>query len=176
MISTWLFIILCVFIQEPASTDAAIFQVRSLHLDLLLVNLIWLAASALDIWIGYKIGKWIQKRYRGKKFILLSEQWAKKLENFIGKKGEKFALILLGVVNVPYLNSFIASWLDIPFKSLFTYILIGDAIYWIIEWGINIGARSLFTDPHSALYAVIGAGLVFSIFSKMIMDRVLKQK
>ena len=172
----WLFILIALFVQEPASTDAAIFQIRHLHLNLFLINLIWFVATCIDIYGGYKIGKWVQIRFQEKKFIRKSKEWATKIEHFVGLKGEKFALVLLGIINFPYLNSFLISWTEIPFKNAFVLIFIGDALYWSIEWGINIGIRGFFTDPHTALYVIVGAGLVLSIISKMILNKVLKNK
>ena len=175
MITTWLFIIASLIIQEPATTDAAIFQIRQLHLNLLLINAIWLCATMLDIWIGYTIGKWIQKKFQGTTFNTWSKKWALRIETFIGKRGERFALILLGIINFPYANAFIASWLSIPFRSVFIFLLIGDALYWAIEWIINITVRSAVHDPHTALYAVIGAALIFSIISKYVLNKILKK-
>jgi len=173
---TWLLITLAVIIQEPASTDAAIFQARHLGLNLWIVNLIWLAATLVDIYLGYRIGKWIQKKYAGKKFVVVAEKLASKIENFIGRSGENFALILIGVINFPYLNAFLASWLPIRFRNAFVLILIGDAIYWAIEWGINIGVRTHVSDPHTALYIVIFLGLLFSVLSKTILNRIMRKE
>ncbi|MBI2623816.1 MAG: hypothetical protein HYW65_04620 [Candidatus Liptonbacteria bacterium] len=171
---TWLLIVLALFIQEPASTDAAIFQARHLGLNLWLFNSIWAAATVADIWVGYFLGKWIQKRFADGKFEKFSHTWAERVENFIGERGEKFALVLLGIINFPYLNSFLASWLKFPFKKVCILIFIGDAVYWVIAWGINLGVRSLITDSRLALYVVVGIGLIFAIVSKAILDRVLK--
>jgi hypothetical protein len=174
MKNIWWFIIPALFIQEPASTDAAIFQIRILHLNLILINIIWLIATIIDIYIGYKIGKWTQKKFEKTKIVTKSVVWATRIENFIGKQGESFTLILLGIINFPYANSFLGSWLKISFKKLFLLIFIGDVIYWAIEWGINIGIRTFITNSSTALYTVIGIGLLFTIFSKAIFSRLLK--
>ena len=175
MSPNWPFIITSLFVQEPATTDAAIFQIRHLHINLFLIHALWLAATVIDIWLGYALGKWIQKKFQGTKFEVWSKKWAGRVENFIGKKGEKFALILLGIINFPYANAFLASWLDIPFKNVFVLLLIGDALYWAIEWAINIGVRGYFKDPHTALFAIIGVALVFSVISKALLNKVLKK-
>ncbi len=172
----WILVILAIFIQEPASTDAAIFQIRHFNLNLLIINLIWVGATLFDIWFGYSLGKFIQKRFKGTSFDSWSFRWAVRIENFIGKKGEKFALILLGIINFPYLNSFFASWLKIPFKNVLLLIFVGDLLYWLLAWCINISIRDFFVDPHTALYVVIGTGLVFSILAKTVMNRILKSK
>ena len=174
MLKSWLFILVSLFIQEPASTDAAIFQIRQHHFNLVFINLMWLFATAFDIWLGYAIGKWIQKRFKNTKFELWSQKWATRVDNFIGSKGEKFALVLLGIINFPYANSFLASWLKIPFKNVLILILVGDAIFWAIEWAINIGVRGFIFDSRTALYVIIGLGLLFSIFAKVLMNKLLK--
>jgi membrane protein YqaA with SNARE-associated domain len=176
MTRVWLFIIVALFIQEPATTDAAIFQVRHLVLNLWLINAIWILATVIDIMAGYWIGKWAQKRFKDTRIVRFAERWAARIEEFIGRSGEKFALILIGIVNFPYLNAFLFSWLKLSFRNIFILIFIGDAIYWAIEWGINIGVRSVFTDSHTALYIVVVLGLFFSIASKTILNQVLRRQ
>jgi len=173
--TTWTFIIFALFIQEPASTDAAIFLIREQHINLWLINLIWATATVIDITVGYLIGKWIQRRFQNAKLVKWSERWATRIENFIGRKGERFSLILLGIINFPYLNAFLASWLKLSFKNVFILIFIGDTLYWIIEWVINVSVRSYFSDSHTVLYVVVGLGLLFSIVSKAILNKILKK-
>jgi hypothetical protein len=83
---------------------------------------------------------------------------------------------LFGIINFPYVSSFVGSWLRIRFRTLFICLLLGDAIYWAIEWGINLGVRGLFHNPHTALFVVVGVAFVFSLFSKAILGKVLKDK
>jgi len=118
MTATWLFILLTLFVQEPTSTDAAIFLVRQNHINLWLINILWL--------------KWTQRTFQETRFGKWAEKWAVRIENFIGKNGERFTIILLGIINFPWLNAFITSWLKLTFKNIFILIFIGDAIYWAI--------------------------------------------
>ena len=171
----WAFIITTLFLQEPASTDAAIFLVRQNHINLLLINLFWLIATAIDITVGYLIGKWIQKNFSETKFERWAEKWASKIKDFIGRKGGRFAMILLGVINYPYANAFIFSWLKVSFRNIFVLTLIGDLIYWITEWIINISVRNYFSNPHTVLFIVIGIGLLISVISKTILTKVLRK-
>lgn len=170
----WLFVIVALFFQEPATTDAAFFQARQNHLNIWVIHLIYIVATLIDICVGYSLGKWLQKSTKESRFERFSSNWASKVERFIGRRGEKFVLILLGIINFPWLNAFLASWLRIPFRSVLLLIFIGNGIWYAIEWGINLGLRSLIPDPHLALYAVVGTALLFSVFSKVIMNKVLK--
>src|SRR5437660_1477842 len=99
MTKTWLFIIAMLFIQEPASMDAAIFLVRQQHINLWLINTLWILATTIDILVGYAIGKWIQRAFQDTRFGRWAERWAMRIENFVGKSGENFAIILLGIIN-----------------------------------------------------------------------------
>lgn len=132
-------------------------------------------ATTIDICAGYVVGKWIQKRFQGTRFSIWSEHWANKIENLIGKKGEKFAIALLGVINFPYVNSFFISWLKLPFRNIFILLFVGDLMYWIIAWLINISIRNYFSNPHTVLYIVIGIGLLISIVSKFVLTKILKK-
>ena len=121
------------------------------------------------------MGKWTQRIFKETRFGKWAEKWAIRVENFIGKNGEHFAIILLGVINFPWLNAFIASWLKLTFKNIFILIFIGDAIYWATAWAINIGVRNYVADPHLALYVVVGIGLAFSVGSKALLNKLLKK-
>ena len=170
----WLFVIFASIFQEPATTDTMLFQVRQSHFNLWLVHAIWFIATFIDICVGFILGKWIQKSFKNSKFETFSNKWADRVERFIGRRGERFALILLGVINFPYINSFLGSWLKLPFKSLFTLIFIGDVIFYAIEWSINLGVRSIIPNPHLALYIIVGLALTLSIFYKALLNKVLK--
>lgn len=175
MVATWLFIILTLFVQEPTSLDAGIFLVRQHDLNLWLINALWLIATMIDITIGYALGKWVQRTFEDTKFGRWAHAWAVRIENFIGTNGERFTIILLGIINFPWLNAFIGSWLRLTFKNIFILIFIGDAIYWGIAWAINIGVRNYVADPHVALYVVVGIGLAFSIGSKALLNKLLRK-
>ncbi len=172
--NTWIFVAIALIFQEPATTDASLFQVRENHLNLLIVHLIWFLATCFDIWFGFTLGKYVQKRFQGSGLERISNNWAEKIEKFIGKSGEKFALILLGIINFPYLNSFLASWLKMPFRSIFVLIFIGDVIWYVVEWMINLGVRGLIPDPHLALYVIVGIALILSISYKSLLSKILK--
>ncbi len=174
MNSLLIIIILALIVQEPATTDATLFQARQNHFNILLIHLIWLIATCIDIFLGFYLGKWIQKTFKGSRFEVFSNKWADKIERFIGRNGEKFVLILLGIINFPYINSFLASWLKLSFRNIFILIFIGDTIWYAIEWAINLGVRSLIPDPHLALYIIVGTALILSIFYKTLLNKLLK--
>lgn len=175
MLATWLFIILTLFVQEPTSLDAGIFLVRQHGLNFWLINALWLLATTIDIIVGYALGKWAQRKFGNIRFGKWAHTWAGRIENFIGTNGERFTIILLGIINFPWLNAFLVSWLRLTFRNIFVLIFIGDAIYWGIAWAINISVRNYVADPHVALYVVVGIGLAFSIGSKALLNRLLKK-
>lgn len=114
-----IFIIFAIFIQEPASTDAAIFQIREYQLNLWCVHGFWLLATIIDIYVGYKVGKYVQNTFSKSVTVQKIQKWTRALEQFIGRRGEVFAIVLIGIINFPWLNAFLVSWLRIPFKKLF---------------------------------------------------------
>ncbi len=170
----WWLVILALIFQEPATTDATFFQARQQNLNLWIIHLIWFLATCFDIWFGFVLGKWLQRKFQDSRIVTFSNGLAGKVDGFIGRRGEKFALILLGTINFPYINSFLASWLKLPFKSIFVLIFIGDAIWYAIEWMINLGVRSLIPDPHLALYVIVGTALLLSIFYKSLLGKILR--
>lgn len=171
----WIFIIVTLFIQERVSTDAALFQARVHNYNIWIIHFIWLVATSSTIIAGYIVGKLIQKRLKGSHLSNNIYGFSKKIEHAIGKQGEKYAFILLGLVNFPYLNGLLASVVNVPFRILFPLMFLGDGVWYVTTWIINIYIRNHVENTNIALYIVIGTGVVFGIIYKMLFNLLTKK-
>ena len=171
----WVFIVVTLFIQERVSTDAALFQARIHNYNSWIIHLIWFTATSLTIIAGYVGGKLIQKRLNGSNLANKIRGFSNKIEHIIGKQGEKYAFILLGLVNFPYLNGVLASVVNVPFRVLFPLMFLGDAVWYVSTWILNIYIRNHVESSSIALYIVIGTGIVLGIIYKMIFNILTKK-
>ena len=163
----WIFIIFVFIVQEFVSTNTVLFEVRQYHYNIWLVHLIFILATLFDIWLGYFLGKWLQKTLKQNRLMVWTSKWANKINNFMGKKGNRFSLILLGASNYPYLDSFLVSWLEVPLKDVFLYLLIGELIWYAIEWLFVLGIKTIVPNPYEAVYILIGASILLSIIIRL---------
>lgn len=163
MTGVWIFIISTLFLQEPASTGAAILVIREYGINVGFINFLWFLATSFDIAVGYGIGVWVRRRFPRSRFVRWAEKEAAYVEEHLGKRGADLSAFLLGFVSIAYINGFLFSWLKISFQRSFTFILLGNAAYWAAAWLLAIGVRSVVDDWRIALVVVIGAGLLLSL-------------
>src|SRR5207249_996393 len=99
---------------------------------------------------------------------------AKRIEELLGKKGSRVALIFLGFINFNYINAFFGPWLSLSFKELFLYLFIGDFLWFITELVIVYGV-SLYINPTYAIYFVLGISVAISVILGFIQKKISQQ-
>ncbi len=156
----WLFIIGALIVQELAASNAALLLALENHFNLWVVHAIFVAATALDIAIGYWAGKWVQKYFQGRPFATRAEGWARQAEDYAGETGQHLALLLLGLLNFVYIDAFVVSWLKMPFRDVFLFLFVGDLLWYAAEWLLVMGVHSLVPNPYWGVLAVIGFSFV----------------
>lgn len=170
----WIFLVSALFIQERISTDTALFQARIHNYNIWIIHSIWFFATCSTILGGYYFGKWIQTAFKDSAFDTRIKGVSKKIERVLGKQGEIFAFILLGIVNFPYINGILASVVNVPLRVLFPLMFLGDALWYTSAWIMNIYIRRHVHNPHFAIYIVIGIGIILGIVFKKLFNRLTK--
>jgi hypothetical protein len=162
----WWLLIGALTIQEGVSTTVLLLEAHQKHYSIFLITLIWLVVTVLQIYAGFYLGKWIQKRFSGTKF----EAWLKKsqqsFEKYIGKTGESFGLILVSGLVSPAVAALGASWLDISFMQVFIFALLGDFLWYLSEWITVLGLTQLVAGAHvETIIVIIGFVAVAAFFA-----------
>jgi membrane protein YqaA with SNARE-associated domain len=160
MVTLWLSLIFALIVQEFASAGAALIAAQQNHLNFWLVNVVWLCGTIFDILFGYLLAKRL-KTVVHPRWVQHSERRVKRLQARIGKYGENIALLLLAIIDYPWLNSFIGSWLDIPFKNILICTLIGNLVWYAIEWAGVLGIVTF--APHFNYWLLVAAGGVLVV-------------
>ena len=157
---------LILILQEVVLLNTLIFQTHQGYYMPWIIHLMFVCATVFDIWIGYRIGKWAKRRYATGKVVEFANRWTERFHAYVGKRGRILALFLLGNFSFPYLNSFIAAWLMIPFWEMMIIFFIGNVTFYFLGYFIIGGISSLIPNPAIALPVIIGLTLLSILLFK----------
>jgi membrane protein YqaA with SNARE-associated domain len=138
----FLAIIPILFIQEIVSLNATLLYAHKHHIGLL-IFILFILTTVIDLVIGYYLGKWVKGRFTKGKIVVWIQKRVGQFHSYVGKKGRWVALLLLGNFSFPYINAFIAAWLDMPFWESFFWLFVGNMTWYGFMWLIVIGVSSI---------------------------------
>lgn len=156
----WLLIIGVLIPQEFASSAIVLVIAIQNNYSLWFINLIWLCTTALDMYIGYKVGRLLKTRYQGSRIVTKIERWVHILQHKLGNHGQKLSLALLGTINFPYLNAFFGAWLDMPMGLVFVLTFLGNLIWYLVLLATVLGLSSFATNPDIIILIIVGIGVL----------------
>lgn len=149
-------------VQEPVSTDAILLEAYQYHYNVWIIHLLFIAATLLDIVVGYAIGKWLHRRFSENKVMQHFVHWARSVSGQ-GTVGEYLYLFIWSTVLFPF-SAVLAPWLDIPFWRTLICMFIGDFVLWYgVEWLVVLGVKTVIPDPIDALYGVVALSLLVAL-------------
>ena len=155
----WLIVIPTLIVQEVVSLNTVLFEVHQQHFHILLVHLVFVLATVFDIVVGYVLGKYLKKKMTGGKVVAFADKLSAKLNAYAGKKGRWVMLLVIGNFSFPYVNAFLAAWLDLPFWESFIFIFLGDMVYYAGIWLLILGV----------VKAVPGTGLSLGVLLAIVI-------
>ena len=171
----WTLITATFFIQEFATTALVLVLAEHSNVPLWPIHIIWTATTIADMYVGYLLGTLLKKKLSNNKFVERMDSWAHDLSSNLGNHGTAFALMLLGVVNFPYLNTFIAAWLAVPMNIAFLFTFIGNFVWYLLLWGTVLGLTSFVHNPSIILLIIVAAG-IFAHIGTRIFERAKRSK
>lgn len=150
----WLGTILIFFVQETVSVTARLAILYDQGVNLWLLHILFVFATICDIGLGFVAGQYIHKRFlHGSRFGI----WVKKEAKFLKQHHWGYLLTLSGIVNFPYVNAILGSWMDLPFWRVFLATLIGDLVAYALYWGFALGI------VHLSINIYLGVALVLVV-------------
>lgn len=156
----WALITAAFFIQEFASTALVLVVAQNSGLSLWPIHIIWAVATLIDMYAGYLLGTLLKKKFAKNRFMRSIEKRMKDATGALGNHGTNITLMLLGIINFPYLNTFIASWIGVPMNTAFLFTIIGNFIWYLILWGTVLGLTSFINNPSIILLILIVIGVL----------------
>jgi hypothetical protein len=156
----WL-LVAAVLIPQEFATSAIVFIIAlQNNFPIWAINLIWLATTSLDMYVGYMLGRFTQEKLEGTKFFHWVERWINKGKTALGPYSERVSLALLGIVNFPFINTFIGAWIGLPFNMAFLLTLAGNFIWFLFLWGTVLGLSSFISNPDIIILVLVVAGIL----------------
>lgn len=132
-------------LQETLLAHYSIFQARQAGIGWLQIHLTWTLITLIHMVLPYLLGRFLiskSKNLRVHSFLIAFEQKFDLKKNV----GNKIFLILLGIVNYVYLNTFILGPLNIKDKSAFVYIFLGDLIWYLLVVSASLKNVNILVD------------------------------
>jgi hypothetical protein len=156
----WILVAGVLIPQEFASSAIVFIIALQNNFPIWAINLIWLCTTSLDMYVGYKLGKFTQEKLQGTRFFNWSEKWIKKGRAELGTHGEKLSLALLSTINFPYINTFIGAWIGLPFNMAFLLTLAGNFVWFLFLWGTVLGLSAFVSNPDIIILILLVAGIL----------------
>lgn len=157
---------LILILQEVILLNTLIFETRQGHYIAWVIHIMFMVATIFDIWVGYRIGKWAKQRYTTGKIVEFANKWTERFHSYVGRRGRLLALFLLGNFSFPYVNSFIAAWLAIPFWEMLIVFFIGNVTFYFLGWFVIGGISTLIPNPAIALPVIVGLTIITILLFK----------
>lgn len=172
----WIWIIVALLFQELVSTNVILLEAFQKHYNVWIIHLIFVVGTAVGIIVGYWLGHWVQKTFHHNKAVTYLQHRARKISKFMGKNGTRLSLVFLSIIDFNFMDSFLAAWLDVSFWEIFTFLFIGNLLWYISQWLIILGIHTYVHNPYQAFSILIGASIVLTIVFKFVSEKILKGK
>ncbi len=169
--SFWLIIAGALFVQEGLSVIVVLAEAYKMGYSLLAIHAIWLADTLVQIYLGYIFGKWIQKRFANSKFEVRLKKYAESLDTSIGKRGEAVALLLMSGVISPGITALLGSWLNVSFRNIMIFAVLGDLIWYVSEWVTIIGAEHIASLLRTGTLLILIALIAITLIVKVVRKK-----
>lgn len=159
----WLLLAGVLLLQEPLSTTFVILEVVRAHDSIIIIHLLWIILTISQIYLGYVLGRWVQRRFFTSKVEAWITEWTSKVSALIGKKGEKVALIFFTILTAPFFTGFVASWLPISLWNILFFSILGSLVWYLQVWIGVYGAGQFSSSLQTTVISVIIIGILVSI-------------
>ncbi len=161
----WILVSAVLIPQEFASSAIVFIIALQNNFPIWAINLIWVCTTSLDMYVGYMLGKFTEEKLKGTRFFNWVGRWVGKGRAELGTRGEKLSLALLGIIDFPYVNTFIGAWIGLPFNMSFFLTLAGNFVWYLFLWGTVLGLKSFISNPNIImLILIVGAILSHFLF------------
>ncbi|MDE2018954.1 MAG: hypothetical protein KGJ13_01255 [Patescibacteria group bacterium] len=168
----WPAIIPVFLLQEFASVAALLAFAYGHGGDLLALHFAWVAATFVDLFAGYLVGKWLGDRFRNARLRQWLQRFAEKWQGRVGKSGQALSLLFLGFLLYPYLAAFIAAWAGVSLNDAVFYLLLGNIAWYLFAWGAAIGLTALVPNFEWLIVVIISLAIALSVVFERIRRKV----
>lgn len=171
MIKLWLGVFGVLLVQEPAST-AAIFLVSLRNgMNPWLVHLAWFFITAGKIMVGYAIGAAVHKVFPHSRLARWGKAVGGRFVRHVPKSVRGLAFGLVGALTFTWSPAFIAAWIEFPFWTMGIWLLVGNLLWYLLEWALVLGVGVTVNNLEIALALVFALGIGFAFLINAVRNK-----
>jgi len=159
-------IFLGLFAQEIISINALVFATHHGLYSPILIHVLFVIATLFDIVVGYYAGSYLRKKTLHSKVTRYVQKLSDRFSLSTKKYRRWVALLVLGNLSFPYINSCIAGYLGMPFWESSFFIFIGDAIWYVAIWLVVLSVSSVVKNLYWAFFIIIAIVILVMVFVK----------
>jgi len=156
----WILISAVLIPQEFASSAIVFIIALQNNFPIWAINLIWICTTSLDMYVGFMVGRFTQEKLDKTRFFRWVERWVNKGKIVLGPYSERLSLALLGIVNFPFINTFLGAWIGLPFNMAFLLTLAGNFVWYLFLWGTVLGLSAFVSNPDIIILILLVAGIL----------------
>lgn len=160
------------FGQEIVLFNGLLAKVHQGEYNVWLIHILFVVATLIDIWAGFAIAKIVKQKYTQGKVVVWANKMSAKFHAHVGKHGRWVSLLVIGHISFPYLNGFIAGWLDMPIRETMLFLFIGNLTTYAFYWAIVLGISAVVPNPFYAFLTIIGVSVAMLFAIKLIKERI----
>ncbi len=176
MIAKSILAFLILLVQETVTFTSLIFATHRGVYPVFLINILFLVATTVDIFVGYFIGVFFKKKFLNSKIAKWVDTTAKSFSLHENKYKRWVVLFLLGNFSFPWINAIIAGYLEFPFWESALFNFLGDMVWYVSIWLIVIGVGAIFKNVYSELIVAVLLALAIMLLLKFLKSIKWKRK
>lgn len=163
MIAKIIFLIGALFVQEFVILNALLLAAHTGAYSALLIFALFVIATAIDITVGFYIGRNLHKKTSETKFGRYIKRQSERFSFSPGSPKRWFTLLILGNISFCYINAAVAGYIELPFWESQAYNFFGNILSYVLLWYAIGSINSFFKNPYLSSVAVIALSLLILI-------------
>jgi hypothetical protein len=173
MLAKILFIFSALFVQEWVLLNTLILATHHGLYSPVLIFILFSIASAIDIVVGFYIGKYLKRKTSRTKVGGYIQKISHRFSQALNNPRRWFVMLILGNFSFCYINAAVMAYLDLPFWESSAYNFFGNILSYILVWYAVGGISSLFKNIYIAGGVVIGLSLtILFLLRKVKIERI----
>ncbi|HTH93261.1 MAG TPA: hypothetical protein VL576_02155 [Candidatus Paceibacterota bacterium] len=172
MVARIAFILSAIFLQEWVLLNALLLAAHEGVYSAPLIFTLFALASAVDIIIGFYVGKFLKRKTSHTKLGKYVEKKSARFSQSVNSPRRWLVFLILGNFSFCYVNAAVMGYLELPFWESFAYNFFGNIVAITIAWYAVISISSLFKNAYIAGGVIIAISvLVLFLLRRVNVER-----
>lgn len=155
MLAKITFLLAALFLQEWVLLNTVLLAARNGLYAPSLFFILFSVASAIDIIVGFYIGKYLKKRTSQTKIGRYIEKLSNRFSRSVNSPKRWLVFLILGNFSFCYINAAVMGYLELPFWEASAYNFFGNILSIVLAWYAVVGINTFFKNIYLAAAIII---------------------